>query len=83
MFGDERMRVFRGLDNERALMLPDAPDAASSLAYLRVQQAVRLHALAGDRQGQWSVTVNGRWRVTFRFDGADALDVAVEDYHRG
>jgi plasmid maintenance system killer protein len=29
------------------------------------------------------MTVNDRWRLTFRFDDGDAHDVAVEDYHRG
>ena len=29
------------------------------------------------------MTVNGRWRVTFRFDDGDAHDVEIEDYHRG
>ena len=29
------------------------------------------------------MTVNGRWRVTFRFDDGDAHAVQIEDYHRG
>ena len=51
-----------GLDYDRALMLLDALDAAMSLTPLRVLQAVRLHPLTGPRQGQWAMTVNGRWR---------------------
>ena len=42
---------------------------------------LRLHELKGDRKGTWSVTVSGNWRVTFRFEGKDALDVDCEDYH--
>jgi proteic killer suppression protein len=42
---------------------------------------LRLHALTGNRKGIWSVTVNGNWRVTFRFDGKDAEIVNYEDYH--
>lgn len=83
LFEDDRRRNFRGLDYERALMLLDALDAAPSLEPLRVLQAVRLHALSGDRRGRWAMTVNGRWRVTFRFEGGDAHEVAVADYHRG
>ena len=64
-------------------MLLDALDGASSLAELRALQATRLHALTGRRRGQWSMTVNLRWRVTFRFDAGNALEVAVEDYHKG
>ena len=37
----------------------------------------------GDRRGQWAMTVNRRWRVTFRFKGGDAHEVAIEDYHKG
>ncbi|MEO8166304.1 MAG: type II toxin-antitoxin system RelE/ParE family toxin [Betaproteobacteria bacterium] len=41
----------------------------------------RLHALRGDRKGFFSVTVNGNWRITFRFDGKDADLVDYLDYH--
>lgn len=41
----------------------------------------RLHPLKGERKGEWSVSVSGNWRVTFRFDGEDATDVNYEDYH--
>jgi len=33
----------------------------------------RLHQLKGNRTGTWSVTVSGNWRVTFSFDGEDAV----------
>ena len=42
---------------------------------------LRLHQLKGERKGTWSVTVSGNWRVTFRFEGKDAVDVDYEDYH--
>ena len=40
-----------------------------------------LHELKGDRQGTWSVRVSGNWRVTFQYDGTDAVAVDYEDYH--
>ena len=40
-----------------------------------------LHELSGKRKGTWSVWVNGNWRVTFSFDGIDAVSVNYEDYH--
>lgn len=40
-----------------------------------------LHPLGGDMDGFWSVSVNGNWRMTFRFDGEDAEVVDYEDYH--
>ena len=79
LFEDDRRRGFRGLDYERALML----DAAPSLTPLRKLQAVRLHSLSGSRKGAWAMTVNARWRLTFRFADGDAYAVAIEDYHRG
>ena len=42
---------------------------------------LRLHELKGSRKGVWSVTVNGNWRVTFRFTGKDIEIVNYEDYH--
>ena len=41
----------------------------------------RLEALKGDRKGQWSIRINDQWRVRFRFEGADAVDVELVDYH--
>lgn len=40
-----------------------------------------LHRLRGKSQGRWSVRVTGNWRVTFGFEGPDAIDVNYEDYH--
>lgn len=40
-----------------------------------------LHQLKGKSRGRWSVRVSGNWRVTFKFDGPDAIDVDYEDYH--
>ena len=41
----------------------------------------RLHPLKGDRSGQWSVRVSGNWRVVFRFEDGEAVDVDLIDYH--
>jgi proteic killer suppression protein len=41
----------------------------------------RLHALKGDLKGFGSVTVRANWRVIFRFDGTDAFDVELIEYH--
>ena len=32
-------------------------------------------------QGHWSVTVSGNWRLTFAFEGEDAILVDYQDYH--
>jgi proteic killer suppression protein len=41
----------------------------------------RLHALTGDLKGFWSVTVNGNWRIIFRFENGEVRDVDLIDYH--
>ena len=40
-----------------------------------------LHSLKGVLKGHFSVWVSGNWRLTFRFDGADADLVDYQDYH--
>ena len=42
---------------------------------------LRLHPLTGDLKGFWSVTVSANWRIVFRFDGEDVVDVDLIDYH--
>ncbi|MDQ2926103.1 MAG: type II toxin-antitoxin system RelE/ParE family toxin [Acidobacteriota bacterium] len=41
----------------------------------------RLHPLQGELAGHWSVRVDGNWRMTFHFDGEDAVLVDYRDYH--
>jgi proteic killer suppression protein len=40
-----------------------------------------LHKLGGNRKQQWAMTINGPWRLCFRFDNGDAWDVEIVDYH--
>ena len=40
-----------------------------------------LHKLKGDHQEYWSVSVNGNWRLIFRFENGDVYDVDYLDYH--
>jgi proteic killer suppression protein len=37
----------------------------------------------GTGWGKWAMTVNGPWRICFRFKDGDASDVEITDYHRG
>lgn len=41
----------------------------------------KFHPLKGTRKGTYAVSVSGNWRLTFRFDCEDALDIDLEDYH--
>ena len=40
-----------------------------------------LHALSGDRKGEYSVKVSGNWRIIFEFVDGDAYIVDYDDYH--
>jgi len=56
-------------------------DLATRLDDLRVPPGNRLHALKGDRKGQYSIAINDQWRICFRFVDGDAYDVEICDYH--
>ena len=56
-------------------------NAATRIEDLRLPPSNRLEHLKGDRKGKWSIRINDQWRVCFRFDKGDALDVEIVDYH--
>jgi toxin HigB-1 len=62
---------------ERVLTILDSATTPQALNMPRY----RLHPLKGDLKGLWSVTVRANWRIVFRFEGTDALDVELIDYH--
>ena len=41
----------------------------------------KFHRLKGERKDSYAVSVSGNWRITFKFDGENAVDVDLEDYH--
>jgi len=82
-FEKGKLSKFRGMDPEAAQDLLAALDAATSLTDLSPLKSVGLHKLTGDRRGQWAMSVNGPWRICFRFKNGDAYDVEITDYHKG
>ena len=54
---------------------------SGSLNELMAVPGNRLEALGGDRAGQHSIRINRQWRICFIWDGSDAYDVEVVDYH--
>ena len=61
----------------RRLQAVDYATAIEDLA----QPGNRLERLKGDREGFWSIRINDQYRVCFRWDGKDAWDVEIVDYH--
>lgn len=65
----------------RAVMRLTQLDAAVDVEDLRQPPSNRLESLSGNLVGQWSIRINDRWRVCFRFERGNAQDVAIVDYH--
>ena len=79
-------------DNAKGVPPESADKIRKMLAYLDeiespeellVLTAWKAHALTGDRQGTWSLSVTRNWRLTFRVDAKEKelYDVNLEDYH--
>ncbi len=54
---------------------------SSSLNDLRIPPSNKLEALKGDRKGQFSIRINDQWRICFNWDGGNASNVDIVDYH--
>ena len=54
---------------------------AATLTFLQVPPGNRLEKLSGDREGQWSIRINDRWRICFHWRDGHAHDVEITDYH--
>ena len=92
-FGDATTRdIWNGVNSKAARRIPrelwpivrrklDQIDAVTRLEDLKVPPGNRLHALVGDLRGLYAVRVNDQYRITFRFEGADAFEVLCTDYH--
>jgi proteic killer suppression protein len=82
MFEGYRVPRFRALEAVARRKLPML-DQACELRDLRSPPGNRLEALKGERSGQYAIRINRRWRVCFTWDGKDAGDVEIVDYHAG
>ena len=88
-FRDKGLKRFAANGDASKLSVPN-PDRVRRIL-LRLDAAaspedmnapgLHFHALAGDQRGRYSVRVTGNWRLTFAFDGSDATDLDLEDYH--
>jgi len=58
-----------------------ALDVAARLGDLTIPSGNRLERLSGDKTGRYSIRVNDRYRITFRWEHEDVYEVRVEDYH--
>jgi toxin HigB-1 len=66
---------------DAALVKMDSLNGAASMLDLRSPPGNRLEALKGDLKGWHSIRVNDQWRLIFRWQGNDAHNVRLVDYH--
>ena len=70
-------RAFAEIANRKLSMF----DVAEELANLGTLPGNRLEAVKGNRKGQYSIRINDRYRVCFRWTGKGAAEVEIVDYH--
>lgn len=80
LFNGQRVGKFTGIESV-AMRKLDMLDIAARIEDLKVPPGNRLEALKGKRQGQWSIRINDQWRLCFRFEGGNAHEVEIVDYH--
>lgn len=76
--GNARKLSVHNIERVRRILL--ALDAAVSPEAMNLP-GYKFHGLVGNRRGQYSVWASGNYRITFSFEGEDAVDVDLEDYH--
>jgi proteic killer suppression protein len=78
----EHIKEFSGFSRQAEIRL-DRLDAATSLNDLAAIGGNQLEALKGGRAGQYSIRINGQWRICFEWPGGSPGPVNVEivDYH--
>ncbi|MBI3794126.1 MAG: type II toxin-antitoxin system RelE/ParE family toxin [Nitrospinae bacterium] len=81
IFERDVVRRFQKNISQRAFVKLIMIDAAERIEDLRLPPGNRLEALVGSRKGQHSIRINDKWRVCFRWEGGDAFDVEICDYH--
>jgi proteic killer suppression protein len=76
------VKEFSGFARQAEMRL-DRLDAATSLTDLAALPGNRLEALRGDRAGQFSIRINGQWRICFAWPNGSPgpVDVEIVDYH--
>jgi proteic killer suppression protein len=77
-----RVKAFSGVERPARLKL-DRLDAATSLRDLTALPGNRFEALSGDRKGQYSIRINGQWRICFEWPSRapGPSNVEIVDYH--
>jgi toxin HigB-1 len=80
-FVEQGKSKFSGLDEDLAKQRLNELHAASSLDDFGKLNSIGLHKLKGPLREFWSIDINGRWRIVFKFRDGDAHEVEITDTH--
>lgn len=81
VWNEERSRKLPPDIQDTALRKLQLLDAADKIEDLRNPPGNRLEPLKGNRKGQWSIRINGQWRICFVWSDGNAEKVEICDYH--
>ncbi len=80
LFEEDDRRRLRADQVDKIARILARLDQASNPDHMALP-GFRLHPLKGDLAGFWAVSVSGNWRIVWRFEGPDVVDVDLIDYH--
>jgi proteic killer suppression protein len=88
-FRSKALKRLAGTGDASKLSVPNVARVERILARLDVVHSPedmnipgwRFHALKGKAKGRYAVDASGNWRITFGWDGEDAVEIDLEDYH--
>jgi len=85
----ETAKIFQGLVSRkfpaniqaRAFNKLTAIHASKTIDDLKAPPSNHLKKLTGDREGQFSIRINNKYRICFKWQRDDAIDVEIVNYH--
>lgn len=84
IFAGDNTKAARKIPKElhkKAKQLLEILNASKTVQDMASPPENRLHKLEGDLAEFWSVSINGQYRIIFKFDGSDVSEVLITDYH--
>jgi len=84
--------IYHGATGRQARKLPanlhgkakrffDQLNAAPTISFLKIPPGNRLEKLSGAYKGYWSIRINDKWRIIFKWIDDDVHDISIVDYH--
>ncbi|ULJ59735.1 type II toxin-antitoxin system RelE/ParE family toxin [Wielerella bovis] len=80
LFNGKRVKRFINIERVAIRKLQQI-HAATDINFLRIPPGNRLELLSDDRKGQYSIRINDQWRICFIWQGSNASQVEIVDYH--